>query len=169
MKLSPTAIEIVKAYLSIAERHCDWTRLARIRPKVKATREQFDKACWELTKTDLVHLAPESNRKVLLPEDHDAAIRRGSEDMHLFVIEDEFIDLFTAAHPAPAAAAPKPRAKKPGLTDEQTARLVKVYADAKAAGATIKTRRLSDGSVLITERGKDGTATLTMDRNGEYV
>ncbi|WET78120.1 hypothetical protein P3102_29245 [Amycolatopsis sp. QT-25] len=67
----------------------DWIRLARLRPKLNgADKDEVDAVLVEMTKTGTVHLAPDSNRKVLTDADHDAAVRVGGEDKHLIVIEE---------------------------------------------------------------------------------
>ncbi|MGV9295990.1 hypothetical protein [Amycolatopsis sp. NPDC003676] len=67
----------------------DWIRLARLRPKLNgADKEEVDAVLVKMAKTGTVHLAPDSNRKVLTDADHDAAVRVGGEDKHLIVIEE---------------------------------------------------------------------------------
>lgn len=90
--MNTTADAIVAAYLDLAEMPVDWIRIARLRPMVDATHEEFTATLTELTKTGYVHLVPESNRKVLTKEDHEAAIRIGSEDKHLLGIEEEYFE-----------------------------------------------------------------------------
>lgn len=80
---------IRKAYDELSARPQDWVRLAKLRPKLNgADKEEVDKVLKEMTKTGLVHLAPDSNRKVLTEADHAAAIKIGSENKHLLAIED---------------------------------------------------------------------------------
>ncbi|RJQ78405.1 hypothetical protein [Amycolatopsis panacis] len=67
----------------------DWIRLARLRPKLNgAGKDEVDAVLVKMAKTGTVHLAPDSNRKVLTDADHDAAVRVGGEDKHLIVIEE---------------------------------------------------------------------------------
>ncbi len=67
----------------------DWIRLARLRPKLNgADKDEVDAVLVKMAKTNTVHLAPDSNRKVLTDADHDAAVRVGGEDKHLIVIEE---------------------------------------------------------------------------------
>lgn len=69
--MDATQTQITAAYLDLAKTDADWVRLAMIR-------------------TGMVHLAPDSNRKVLTDADHAAALRIGSEDKHLLAIEDDY-------------------------------------------------------------------------------
>jgi hypothetical protein len=67
----------------------DWIRLARIRPRLNgADKREVDDALLRMMKTGTVHLAPDSNRKVLTEDDHAAAIRIGGVDKHLIAIEE---------------------------------------------------------------------------------
>ncbi|MFD9733485.1 hypothetical protein [Umezawaea sp. NPDC059074] len=76
-------------YLDLADGPQDWIRLARIRPGLNgATKSEVDEALVKMLKTGTVHLAPDSNRKVLTEADHEAAIRIGNEDLHLIAIEE---------------------------------------------------------------------------------
>jgi hypothetical protein len=106
--LTQEAVEhlICESWLELAAKHGDWVRLARLRPllsdkggeglpketvdavlvgmitRVLSTSDGFQATC--------VHLAPDSNRKALTADDHDAAIRIGTEDKHLLAIEDDY-------------------------------------------------------------------------------
>jgi len=76
-------------YEQLSVKSGDWVRLARIRPQTEGVdREAVDAVLAKMIKTDLVHLAPDSNRKALTGEDHEAAIRIGNEDKHLLAIEE---------------------------------------------------------------------------------
>jgi len=81
---------IRELYAEIADGPQDFVRIARIRARLgdmdKAT---VDAALLAMMETGLVHLAPESNTKVLTDEDRAGALRVGSEDMHLIAIEEE--------------------------------------------------------------------------------
>lgn len=82
--------QIRQVYDELATEPQDWIRIARIRAKLgDADRVAFDKALVRMSKTQFVHLAPESNTKVLTEEDRAGALRVGSEDMHLISIEPE--------------------------------------------------------------------------------
>jgi hypothetical protein len=75
-------------YLDLSAKPQDWIRLARIRPRLNgADNREVDDVLLKMMKTGTVHLAPDSNRKVLTDADHAAAVRIGSEDLHLMAIE----------------------------------------------------------------------------------
>ncbi|MCE6993307.1 hypothetical protein LZG04_00570 [Saccharothrix sp. S26] len=77
------------AYLELSVKPQDWVRLAKLRPKLNgAQRDEVDAVLLEMVKTGTVHLAPDSNRKVLTDADHAAAIRVAGEDNHLVAIEE---------------------------------------------------------------------------------
>jgi hypothetical protein len=84
------ADQIIAAYLDLCETDQDWIRLARIRPLVDASRDEVDETLVALMHTQLVHLSPDSNTKVLTADDHEAAIRVGNEDLHILCVEDEY-------------------------------------------------------------------------------
>lgn len=76
-------------YGELAAKSESWVRLARIRPRTDGiAREEVDDVLLKMIKTGRAHLVPESNRKVLTDEDHEAAIRIGSENKHLLAIEE---------------------------------------------------------------------------------
>ena len=76
------------AYQDLAGAPEDWIRLARIRPRLNgADKSEVDDALLEMMKTGTVHLAPDSNTKMLTAEDRAAAVRIGGEDLHLIAIE----------------------------------------------------------------------------------
>ncbi|SEQ52210.1 hypothetical protein [Lentzea albida] len=80
---------IRSVYEELAEEPQDWIRLARIRPRLNgADRGEVDETLVKMMKTGTVHLAPESNTKVLTAEDHASALRVGSEDLHLVAMEE---------------------------------------------------------------------------------
>lgn len=75
-------------YGELSVKSQDWIRLARIRPQTDGIdREAVDAVLMKMIKTGRVHLAPDSNRKVLTDEDHRAAVRIGGEENHLLAIE----------------------------------------------------------------------------------
>jgi hypothetical protein len=79
---------IRKVYLDLSVKPQDWIRLARIRPMLNgADKSEVDDVLLKMTKTGTVHLAPDSDRKMLTDADRAAAIRVGSEDKHLIAIE----------------------------------------------------------------------------------
>ncbi|KOV84561.1 hypothetical protein [Nocardia sp. NRRL S-836] len=80
---------IRSVYEELAVEPQDWIRLARIRPRLNgAEKGEVDDALVKMMKTGTVHLAPESNTKVLTPDDHAAALRLGNEDLHLVAMEE---------------------------------------------------------------------------------
>lgn len=79
---------IRKAYWDLSAGPQDWIRLARIRPRLEAAKSEVDETLLKMIKTGTVHLAPDSNRKVLTDDDHAAAVRVGGEDKHLLAIEE---------------------------------------------------------------------------------
>ncbi|MGQ0837798.1 hypothetical protein [Actinokineospora sp.] len=90
--VEPTAAEIEHririAYRELARSPRDWVGLVALRPMLgNAPTEEVDAVLKELSRTGQAHLVPESNRKVLTPADHDAAIRIGGGDNHLLSIE----------------------------------------------------------------------------------
>lgn len=80
---------IRSVYEELAVEPQDWIRLARIRPRLDgAQKSEVDDVLVKMMKNGSVHLAPESNTKVLTADDHAAAIRVGSEDLHLVAMEE---------------------------------------------------------------------------------
>jgi hypothetical protein len=87
----PVSLEslIRRAYGELSVKPQDWVRLAKLRPRLDgAEKDEVDHALLTMVRTGLVHLAPDSNRKVLTDADHAAAIRIGSENKHLIAIEE---------------------------------------------------------------------------------
>jgi hypothetical protein len=77
------------AYLALSVKPQDWVRLAKLRPELNgADKAEVDAVLVEMVKTGTVHLAPDSNRKVLTEADHAAALRIAGEDNHLVAIEE---------------------------------------------------------------------------------
>lgn len=77
------------AYDELKTKPQDWVRLARLRPKLGgASKAEVDEKLVAMTRTGLVHLAPDSDRKALTDDDRKAAIRIGNEDKHLVAIEE---------------------------------------------------------------------------------
>ncbi|MFD4673700.1 hypothetical protein ACFWNN_28515 [Lentzea sp. NPDC058450] len=75
-------------YLELGDGYQDWVRLAKLRPRLDAGRDEVDETLLKMVKGGDAHLVPDSNRKVLTEEDHQAAIRIGDEDKHLLAIEE---------------------------------------------------------------------------------
>lgn len=87
---TPEAVEakVREVYAELATEPQDWIRLARIRARLAgADRELVDEALRRMMRGGTVHLTPESNTKVLTDADRAAALREGSEDLHLIAIE----------------------------------------------------------------------------------
>ncbi|MFD5831401.1 hypothetical protein [Lentzea sp. NPDC060358] len=77
------------AYSHLAGTPEEWIRLARIRPRLNgAEKSEVDEVLLEMMKTGTVHLAPDSNTKMLGADDRAAAVRIGGEDLHLIAIEE---------------------------------------------------------------------------------
>lgn len=81
---------ITNAYDALAEEDMDWIRIARIQTATKAPIADIHAALLDLAKAGIAHLAPESATKVLKAEDHAAAVRQGSEDLHLVAIDPAY-------------------------------------------------------------------------------
>jgi hypothetical protein len=80
---------IRKAYLDLSVKPQDWIRLARIRPMLNgADKSEVDDVLLKMMKTGTIHLAPDSNRKMLTEVDRESAVRIGGEDKHLIAIEE---------------------------------------------------------------------------------
>lgn len=82
--------EIVAAYYDLSHKPQDWVRLAVLRPMLSSDPADQDATLIAMVRTGYVHLAPDSNRKVLTDDDHDAALWVGGEANHLLAIEDAF-------------------------------------------------------------------------------
>lgn len=77
------------AYRELSVKPQDWVRLAKLRPKLNgADKDEVDRVLLAMSRTGLVHLSPDSNRKALTDADHAAAIKIGSEHKHLVAIEE---------------------------------------------------------------------------------
>ncbi|HEX3786655.1 MAG TPA: hypothetical protein VHW44_02235 [Pseudonocardiaceae bacterium] len=89
--ISPTDLEslIRSAYGELSVKPQDWVRLAGLRAKLNgAEKDEVDQVLLAMSRTGLVHLAPDSDRRALTDADHTAAIRIGKEDKHLVAIEE---------------------------------------------------------------------------------
>lgn len=82
--------DIRRAYGELSKRPQDMVSLVDLRSKLDgaAARDDVDRVLRAMTRTGLVHLWPSSNRKGLTDDDRAAAVRIGSEDKHLMVIEE---------------------------------------------------------------------------------
>jgi hypothetical protein len=78
---------IRKTYAEMAPRSGDYVMLDDLRRALSgATKTSVDQALRELDRAPDIHLAPESNQKVLTASQRAAAIRIGRQDMHLIAI-----------------------------------------------------------------------------------
>jgi hypothetical protein len=89
--------EIVAAYDDLSRKPQDWVRLAKLRPMLSSDPAAQNEMLLAMVQTGYVHLAPDSNRKVLTQDDHDAALWVGGEANHLLAIEDGFFQEDDAA------------------------------------------------------------------------
>jgi hypothetical protein len=80
---------IRRAYKDLSAKPGDWVRLAELRARLNgAGKDEVDRVLLAMTRTGLVHLAPDSDRKALTEADRTAAIRIGKEDKHQVAIEE---------------------------------------------------------------------------------
>jgi hypothetical protein len=78
---------IRQAYQGLAARPGDYVMLADLRAAVAdLPRTEVDAALVQLNRERDVHLVPESNQKVLRPEERAAAVSIGNQDKHLIAI-----------------------------------------------------------------------------------
>ncbi|WP_049796984.1 hypothetical protein [Actinosynnema mirum] len=75
------------AYQKLSVKIQDWVPLRTLRPLLPGSRDEQDAVLRGLLRTGQIHLAPDSNRKVLTDADHAAAIHIGGEDKHLMAID----------------------------------------------------------------------------------
>ncbi|SDD94911.1 hypothetical protein [Actinokineospora iranica] len=74
------------AITSLEHTRGDWVALVDLRPILNhwgTSRAAQDRHLKRLSLEGKVHLVPESNRKALREEDHDASLRLGGDDNHL--------------------------------------------------------------------------------------
>lgn len=84
--------EIHRAWELLAKDPQDWIRLARIADYTDIAPADWSRVLTAMSfRQNGVQLAAESNTKVLLDEDHAAAVRLGSEDMHLIMFEAHYV------------------------------------------------------------------------------
>ena len=87
--MDTTEAQIRTAYEALATRRNDWVRLADVRALVHADHDDVTNTVLAMTRTGLVHIAPDSDRRAITAADRAAAITLGREDNHLLVIEAE--------------------------------------------------------------------------------
>lgn len=84
--------EIHQAWKLLRKDPQDWVRLAQIAEFTDiAPADWTDTLASMLRNDSTVQLAPESNTKVLTDEDRAAAVRIGSEDLHLITFESGYV------------------------------------------------------------------------------
>ena len=77
------------AYDELSDKPHGWVRLAALRARLDgADRSEVDKTLLDMTRTGLVHLAPDSDRRAVTDADRAAAIRVGRDDNHVLAIEE---------------------------------------------------------------------------------
>ncbi|WP_341718450.1 hypothetical protein QQG74_01195 [Micromonospora sp. FIMYZ51] len=78
---------VVSAYHALAAEPGAWVSLRRLRPFfADLPREELDDALRQLSRSNGVHLTPESNQKTLTEADIKAALRLGGQENHLLAI-----------------------------------------------------------------------------------
>lgn len=88
--------QILAAYDTLAAgRKQEFVQLSKLRAMIPGDRAEVDRVLQAMTRTGLVHLASDSNRKAHTDADRAAAIQIGSEPKHLVVIEPDFYDART--------------------------------------------------------------------------
>lgn len=89
LRWSALESRIRAAYGELRTKPRDFVRLADLRARLDgADKDDVDRALLAMTRTRLVHLAPDSDRRAVTDADRAAAIRLGSEDQHTVSIEE---------------------------------------------------------------------------------
>jgi len=84
---------IAAAWQHLASQPQEWIRMARIRALLdNPDQGLLRQTLITMIRTGTVHLAPDSNRKVLTDADHAAAIDIGGEPKHLLTFEADYFD-----------------------------------------------------------------------------
>jgi hypothetical protein len=81
------AQQIRDAYAKLATGPRAWVSLTALRPLLSANRTDVDDALRAMLRDPDVAIVPESNQKMLTAFDRAAAVRIGSQDKHLIMIE----------------------------------------------------------------------------------
>jgi hypothetical protein len=158
---------IITVYSELAIKKQDWVSLRRVRPEVEARlgaagvdctlwAPAFTRAATALLKTGQVHLAPDSNRKVLTDNDHLNAVQIGSHAMHLLAVEPDFPPLVEIQG---ALAADAPAAKEADVGAKAKKRTPKPKPDTSTDGA--KYRAPAEAAVASGSAGTDGGPGMT--------
>lgn len=85
----PKSIEerIRAAYARLARKPGAWVSLTELRPLLgEVDRDEVDETLRRMNRLSDVNLVPESNQKVLSPQDREAAVLIGDQDKHLISI-----------------------------------------------------------------------------------
>ncbi|MET9303600.1 hypothetical protein ABZX66_30250 [Micromonospora aurantiaca] len=78
---------VVAAYRALADEPGAWVSLRRLRPFfADVPRDDLDEALRQLSRSEGVTIAPESNQKTLTEADTAAALRLGGQENHLLAI-----------------------------------------------------------------------------------
>jgi hypothetical protein len=84
---------VVQAWQQLAVEQSDWIRMARIRALLgDLDPAELRQTLITMIRRGWVHLAPDSNRKMLTAADHAAAINIGGEAKHLLAIEPPYFE-----------------------------------------------------------------------------
>lgn len=79
---------IAEGYRRLADKQGDWVRLADLRRLLDGVpRPDVDRVLREMSRAKRAHLTPEPDPKLVTAADRAAAIRIGSEENHLLVVE----------------------------------------------------------------------------------
>ncbi|MEU9889434.1 hypothetical protein [Sphaerisporangium sp. NPDC051011] len=86
-EVSDLEVRIRVAYKELAKEPGAWVGIAAIRSSLSdVPRAEFDEALRLMNRSEDVILAPESNKKELTAQDHDAAVNIGDQDKHILRI-----------------------------------------------------------------------------------
>ncbi|MFE3175567.1 hypothetical protein ACFXPA_26350 [Amycolatopsis sp. NPDC059090] len=88
-KTGTTEERIQAAVRTLARQSGDWIGLTDLREALGDIHpDELNRAMRDLSRTGNAHLVPESNRKALQQQDHDASIQVGGEANHLISIQE---------------------------------------------------------------------------------
>jgi hypothetical protein len=91
----PAGLEdrVQDVYRELASKPQDWVKLSRLREALgNPDNQEMARILKTMTRTGMVHLAPDSDRKNLTAAEADGRGVVGSEDKHLIAIEPDFFD-----------------------------------------------------------------------------
>ena len=167
--LTPVQRAICEAYLQLSVKQQDWVRLVRLRAALpQLTPTDVDAALMVMISTGEVHLAPDSNRKALTPEDHRDAIHIGNEALHILAISPEFYGESLIDHGSQTTGESSDDVT---MTDAQITRLQAIQTEVTAGGGTLDAQLLDDGSIELTEfyPGHPDTHSLVFPDGSLYM